>query len=160
MTVLVLVCLAVALAAALLGYAVRSARTLPAEPPSPIQPVPKPLVRAEVGEIDVIRPSANSVEGLEIRYLRDGLVRSVRVGAMNCEHKELLLTMDEVVWRTLPNAHKQEVLAAARSTWAAKMCPSGPDIAYVVVKTEHGEIVGRASPRSISLSQETGYFNS
>ena len=70
---------------------------------------------------------------------------------MNCEHKELLLTMDGVAWSAMPNAQKQEVLAAARSTWASKMCPAGPDIAYVIVKTECGEIVGRASPRTVSI---------
>lgn len=102
-------------------------------------------------DVEIVRPNRNSIEGLEIRYAADALVRSARVGAMNSEHKELLLTMDEVQWHSLPNAQKQEVLAAARSTWAAKMCPAGPDIAYVVVKTERGEIVGRADPRSVTV---------
>jgi hypothetical protein len=98
------------------------------------------------------RPNAGTVEGLEIRYGEHGLVKSVRVGAMNSEHKELLLTMDEVAWRALPNSQKQEVLTAARSTWAKKMCPDGPDIAYVVVQTEHGRIVGRADPRTVTIA--------
>jgi hypothetical protein len=59
--------------------------------------------------------------------------------------------MDEVQWRALPNAQKQEVLAAARSTWAQKMCGDGPDIAYVVMKTERGEIIGRADPHSVTV---------
>ena len=107
--------------------------------------------RVERGTINIVRPNPKSVEGLEIQYAQYGLVRSVRVGAMNSEHKELLLTMDTVAWQTMPNAQKQEVLAAARSTWAARMCPDGPDIAYVVVKTDSGDIVGRASPRSVTL---------
>lgn len=111
---------------------------------------PKP-VRVVTGAVNIVRPQTHTVEGLEIQYGPQGLVRSVRVGAMNVEHKELLLTMDSVVWRTLPNAQKQEVLAAARSTWASKMCPSGPDIAYVIVKDEFGEVVGRADPRAVTL---------
>ena len=115
------------------------------------EPAPK-TVTVVKGAVSINRPSARSVEGLEIQYGTEGLVRSVRVGAMNVEHKELLLVMDSVVWGTLPNSHKQEVLAAARSTWAAKMCPTGPDIAYVVVKTERGEVVGRADPRSVTIA--------
>lgn len=119
--------------------------------PAAEKPAPK-TVSVVKGAVSVNRPSARSVEGLEIQYGPEGLVRSVRVGAMNVEHKELLLVMDSVVWGTLPNAHKQEVLAAARSTWAAKMCPTGPDIAYVVIKTERGEVVGRADPRSVTIA--------
>jgi hypothetical protein len=70
---------------------------------------------------------------------------------MNSEHKELVLTMDEAQWNRLPNSQKQEVLAAARSTWAEKICGSGPDIAYLVVKTEHGQIVGRADPHCVTV---------
>ncbi len=103
------------------------------------------------GSVNIVRPSARTVEGLEIQYGSEGLVRSVRVGAMNSEHKELLLTMDPHAWGEMPNAQKQEVLAAARSTWAAKMCANGPDIAYVVVKTEMGNVVGRADPHSVTI---------
>jgi len=103
------------------------------------------------GSVDIVRPNPATVEGLEIRYAPEGLVRSVRIGALNSEHKELLLTMDTVAWQALPNSQKQEVLAVARSTWAAKMCPDGPDIAYVVLKTEAGEIVGRADPHSVRI---------
>jgi len=103
------------------------------------------------GSVNIVRPNARTVEGLEIQYGSEGLVRSVRVGAMNSEHKELLLTMDPYAWDTMPNAQKQEVVAAARSTWAAKMCANGPDIAYVVVKTETGTIVGRADPHSVTI---------
>jgi hypothetical protein len=112
-----------------------------------------PVAQAQVtrGSVSIVRPSTQTVEGLELRYGAEGLVRSVRVGAMNSEHKELLLTMDAIVWRALPNAQKQEVLAVARSTWAAKMCPDGPDIAYVVLKTENGEIVGRADPHRVTI---------
>jgi hypothetical protein len=116
------------------------------------RPTVKAPVRVETGTVTVHRPNERSVEGLEIRYGSHGLVKSVRVGAMNSEHKELLLTMDEVAWRALPNSQKQEVLTAARSTWAKKMCPDGPDIAYVVVQTEHGRIVGRADPRSVTIA--------
>lgn len=107
--------------------------------------------RVTSGEVHIVHSTPGSVEGLEIRYGADALVRSVRVGAMNSEHKELLMTMDEVQWRSLPNAQKQEVLAAARSTWAQRMCGEGPDIAYVVMKTENGEIVGRADPHSVTV---------
>lgn len=112
----------------------------------PADPVP-----VTSGEVQFVRPNPSSVEGLEIRYGPDALVRAVRVGAMNAEHKELLLTMDEAQWQRLPNAQKQEVVAAARSTWASKMCAAGPDIAYVVVKTERGEIVGRADPHNVTV---------
>ncbi len=117
--------------------------------PEPSPAAPEPTVIT--GSINVSRPARHTVEGLEIQYGPRGLVRSVRVGAMNAEHKELLLTMDEIAWRTLPNSHKQEVLAAARSTWAAKMCPDGTDIAYVIVKTECGDVVGRADPHSLTI---------
>lgn len=103
------------------------------------------------GSVNIVRPNTQTVEGLEIQYGSEGLVRSVRVGAMNSEHKELLLTMDPDAWDTMPNAQKQEVLAAARSTWAAKMCANGPDIAYVIVKTEMGNVVGRADPHSVTI---------
>lgn len=108
--------------------------------------------RVTTGEVRIVHPHPGSVEGLEIRYGPDGLVRAVRVGAMNSEHKELLMTMDDVQWRSLSNAQKQEVLAAARSTWAQKMCGEGPDIAYVVMKTERGEVIGRADPHSVMVS--------
>jgi hypothetical protein len=111
-------------------------------------PTTAPVVKDAV---NISRPYTHTVEGLEIQYEAQGLVRSVRVGAMNSEHKELLMTMDAVSWRALPNAQKQEVLAAARSTWASKMCPDGPDIAYVVLKTETGEIIGRADPHSVRI---------
>lgn len=136
------VCIAVAV---MRRFAARKRRAARPAPQAPAVPVVS-------GTIQVVRPNAHSVEGLEIQYGTQGLVRSVRVGAMNSEHKELLLTMDAVVWSSLPNAQKQEVLAAARSTWAAKMCPHGPDIAYVVVKTDSGEIVGRADPHSVTIA--------
>ncbi len=122
--------------------------------PAPVEPAVKPAVTpvpATTGAVSISRPNAGSVEGLEISYGENGLVRSVRVGAMNSEHKELLLTMDEVAWRALPNSQKQEVLTVARSTWAKKMCPAGPDIAYVVLQTERGEIVGRADPQRVQI---------
>ena len=137
----------VTLGICIIVYVVLSARTSHDAPAEKSEAPP----RVERGTINIVRPSTKSVEGLEIQYERYGLVRSVRVGAMNSEHKELLLTMDTVAWTTMPNAQKQEVLAAARSTWAARMCPDGPDIAYVIVKTDAGDIVGRASPRSVTL---------
>ena len=153
--VLVAASLLVAFGFAGIVYAWRSSK-VPASVPAP--PIPAEIPRTQTdrersdrGSINIIRPETPGVEGLEIQYLRAGIVRSVRVGAMNCEHKELLLTMDALAWSAMPNAQKQEVLAAARSTWAAKMCPAGPDIAYVVVKTERGEVVGRASPRTVSI---------
>jgi hypothetical protein len=114
-------------------------------PPSQVPP------RVTSGEVRIVHSTTGTVEGLEICYGPDALVRSVRVGAMNSEHKELLMTMDEVRWRALPNAQKQEVLAAARSTWAQRMCADGPDIAYVVMKTEAGQIVGRADPHHVTV---------
>jgi hypothetical protein len=138
--------IALALAALVLcaGAAIRSRRKRKVQTPAPVPTV--------TGTVTVHRPNTHTVEGLEIRYGQHGLVKSVRVGAMNSEHKELLLVMDEVAWRALPNSQKQEVLTAARSTWAKKMCPDGPDIAYVVVQTEAGRIVGRADPRSVTIA--------
>lgn len=118
---------------------------------APAAGVPLEPPQAPAPEVQLVRPNPTSLEGLEIRYSPDALVRAARVGAMNSEHKELLLTMDDVQWQSLPNAQKQEVLAAARSTWASKMCAQGPDIAYVVIKTERGEIVGRADPHSVTV---------
>lgn len=141
---------AVALAAVVAAGIVfkRSSGAHEAQPAA--QPAPIPA-RVTSGAVEIVRPNPSGVEGLEVRYGPDALVRAVRVGAMNCEHKELLLTMDDVRWSALPNAQKQEVLAAARSTWAAKMCEHGPDIAYVVMQTERGEIVGRADPHSVRV---------
>ncbi len=148
----VVLILAALVAGALLSYAwCRRAKTADARPAAAAEPRVAAAPGAVIGSIDIVRPQTHSVEGLEIKYGSRGLVRSVCVGAMNTEHKELLLTMDGLVWRTLPNAHKQEVLAAARSTWAAKMCPDGADIAYVVVKTDSGEVVGRADPHSLTI---------
>lgn len=122
-------------------------------PPAPEQNNPQRAPAAIRGEVPmtIVRRHADSVEGLEIQYGERSLVRAVRVGAMNCEHKELLLTMDAAQWNVMTNAAKQEVLAAARSTWAAKMCPSGPDIAYVVIQTDGGAIVGRADPSTVHV---------
>lgn len=130
-----------------------------AKTPAPLaQPAPRtvraPLretARVTSGEVQFVRPNPGSIEGLEIRYAENALVRAARVGAMNSEHKELLLTMDETQWNLLPNAQKQEVLAAARSTWAEKICSGGPDIAYLIVKTERGQIVGRADPHTVTV---------
>lgn len=121
-----------------------------AQPVKSAAPVRTP-VRVHSGEVGIVRPNSGTIEGLEIRYARDALVRAARVGAMNSEHKELLLTMDEAQWNALPNAQKQEVIAAARATWAEKMCGDGPDIAYVVVQNERGEVVGRGDPRSVTV---------
>lgn len=138
------------IAGAAIAYAAVRRRGL-ARAAEPVRvPLPPP-VRVTSGEVQLVRPNPDSVEGLEIRYGSDALVRAVQVGAMNSEHKELLLTMDEVQWSRLPNAQKQEVVAAARSTWASKMCSTGPDIAYVVVKTERGDVVGRADPHSVTV---------
>lgn len=119
------------------------------------EPQPRPQFPSAItGTVDIVRPHSHTVEGLEIRYGTEGMVRSVRVGAMNSEHKELLLTMDAVAWRALPNAHKQQVLTAARTTWASKMCAEGPDIAYVIMKTEAGEVIGRAAPHSVTIIEK------
>lgn len=140
-----------AIAGAAIAYALLRKRSGEVRIAAPVDvPVGVP-VRVTSGEVQLVRPNPDSVEGLEIRYGSDALVRAVQVGAMNSEHKELLLTMDDVQWGRLPNAQKQEVVAAARSTWASKMCGSGPDIAYVVVKTEHGQIVGRADPHHVTV---------
>ena len=132
--------------AAMFAWARRSRTTQQRVPEAPVTPV-----RVTSGEVHIVHSQPGTVEGLEIRYGPEALVRAVRVGAMNSEHKELLMTMDEVQWRALPNAQKQEVLAAARSTWAQRMCGDGPDIAYVVMKTESGQIVGRADPHSVTV---------
>lgn len=140
---------AVVVAGAIAGFFAWPKRPRGVEP-SPAPPVIAPS-SVTTGEVRIVQANPGTVEGLEIRYGPDALVRSVRVGAMNSEHKELLMTMDEVQWCSLPNAQKQEVLAAARSTWAEKMCGEGPDIAYVVMKTERGEIIGRADPHSVTV---------
>lgn len=129
--------------------AVSTPAIAPAHAPAP-SPV-RQTASVTSGEVQFVRPNPGSIEGLEIRYAENALVRSARVGAMNSEHKELLLTMDETQWNLLPNAQKQEVLAAARSTWAEKICSSGPDIAYLIVKTERGQVVGRADPHSVTV---------
>jgi hypothetical protein len=127
-------------------------KSVPASQTVPPRPEPAPgSARVLTGTLNVSRPARGGVEGLEIAYADNGLVRSVRVGAMNSEHKELLLTMDEFQWRRMPAAQKQEVLAAARGTWAKKMCASGPDVAYVVIRTEYGDIVGRADPQMVRV---------
>lgn len=128
--------------------AVRRPRKPQEGPPPEVVTIPP---RVTSGEVQIVQSTPGSVEGLEIRYGPEALVRAVRVGAMNSEHKELLMTMDEVQWHSLPNAQKQEVLAAARSTWAQRMCAHGPDIAYVVMKTESGEVVGRADPHNVTV---------
>lgn len=134
------------------GFAAhRRSLVKPAVLPQPAAAPAAQPVRVTSGEVQLVRPNAGSVEGLEIRYGEDGLVRSARVGAMNSEHKELLLTMDEAQWNRLPNSQKQEVLAAARSTWAEKICKEGPDIAYLIVKTERGQTVGRADPHTVTV---------
>ena len=138
------------------GLALRR-RAKPAVAARAIHPVPAPsppvrqTASVTSGEVQFVRPNPGSVEGLEIRYAANALVRSARVGAMNSEHKELLLTMDEAQWNRLPNSQKQEVLAAARSTWAEKICKEGPDIAYLIVKTERGQTVGRADPHNVTV---------
>ena len=147
LTLTVLALLALALIIAAFVLALRDARHADVVP----QTAALPNVAVDRGTVQVRRPPGEGVEGLEILYGASGLVRSVRVGAMNVEHKELLLTMDDAGWRAMANAQKQEVLAAARSTWASKMCSCGTDVAYVVVKTERGEVVGRASPRTMTI---------
>lgn len=143
---------AVVVAGAIAGFFVWPRRPRVREDVSvPVERVRLAEPAVTTGEVQIVQANPGSVEGLEIRYGPDALVRAVRVGAMNSEHKELLMTMDEVQWRSLPNAQKQEVLAAARSTWAEKMCGDGPDIAYVVMKTERGEIIGRADPHSVTV---------
>lgn len=138
---------AVVVAGAIAGF-LSWPRRARAHDEKPVEPV---HARVTSGEVHIVHSNPGTVEGLEIRYGPEALVRAVRVGAMNSEHKELLMTMDEVQWRSLANAQKQEVLAAARSTWAQKMCGEGPDIAYVVMKTERGEIIGRADPHSVTV---------
>ena len=129
----------------------KSAVSSPAVRPAPAPSPMRQTASVTSGEVQFVRPNPGSIEGLEIRYAENALVRSARVGAMNSEHKELLLTMDEIQWNLLPNAQKQEVLAAARSTWAEKICSGGPDIAYLIVKTERGQVVGRADPHSVTV---------
>jgi hypothetical protein len=142
---------AVAAIAGAVFFARRRATNAPQRAPVQMPVLSREPVRVTAGEVEFVRPNPASVEGLEIRYGRDALVRSARVGAMNSEHKELLLTMDEQQWNRLPNAQKQEVLAAARSTWAEKICGCGPDIAYLIVQTQGGQIVGRADPHSVTV---------
>ncbi len=144
---------AAAIVGAIAAVGIMSRRRVKA-PAARVERVPAPMpvpARVTSGEVQFVRPNAATVEGLEIRYGQDALVRSARVGAMNSEHKELLLTMDEMQWNRLPNSQKQEVLAAARSTWAEKICGSGPDIAYLIVQTQRGEVVGRADPHSVTV---------
>lgn len=155
MLLALIVAIVIAVAALVtLGIVLRN-RTKAAPAPLPQHNgAPKPATvrsRVTAGEVALVRPNPETVEGLEIRYGQDALVRSARVGAMNSEHKELLLTMDALQWNRLPNSQKQEVLAAARSTWAEKICGAGPDIAYLTVQTEGGQIVGRADPHSVTV---------
>lgn len=93
-----------------------------------------------------------SVEGLEMNLDKGGVVRSARVAAMNDEHRELVLVVNRAKWEALSAAARQQAAIAARATWAAKVCNAGPDIAYVTIVTDGGDMVAQADPRSIRVS--------
>jgi len=110
------------------------------EPPSPTLPA---------GRRAVIR---GSVEGLEMNLDKGGVVRSARVAAMNDEHRELVLVVNQAKWEALSAAARQQAAIAARATWAAKVCNAGPDIAYVTIVTDEGDMVAQADPRSVRVA--------
>lgn len=93
-----------------------------------------------------------SVEGLEMNLDKGGVVRRARVAAMNDEHRELVLVVNQAKWEALSAAARQQAAIAARTTWAAKVCGAGPDIAYVTIVTDEGDMVAQADPRSVRVS--------
>ena len=110
------------------------------EPPSPtLAAVRRAVIRG-------------SVEGLEMNLDKGGVVRSARVAAMNDEHRELVLVVNQAKWEALSAAARQQAAIAARATWAAKVCNAGPDIAYVTIVTDEGDMVAQADPRSVRVS--------
>lgn len=110
------------------------------EPPSPtLSLAPRAAVRG-------------SVEGLEMNLDKGGVVRRARVAAMNDEHRELVLVVNQAKWAALSAAARQQAAIAARATWAAKVCSAGPDIAYVTIVTDEGDMVAQADPRSVRVS--------
>jgi hypothetical protein len=110
------------------------------EPPSPtIVPGRRPAVKG-------------TVEGLEMNLDKGGVVRRARVAAMNDEHRELVLTVSQAKWEALSASARQQAAIAARATWAAKVCGAGPDIAYVTIVTDEGDMVAQADPRSVRVS--------
>lgn len=110
------------------------------EPPSPTQPV---LSRAAI---------KGTVEGLEMNLDKGGVVKRARIAAMNDEHRELVLIVSGSKWIALSAAARQQAAMAARATWAAKVCSGGPDVAYVTIVTDAGDMVAQADPRAIRVS--------
>jgi len=55
-------------------------------------------------------------------------------------------------WIALSAAARQQAAIAARATWAAKVCSNGPDVAYVTIVTDAGDMVAQADPRAIRVS--------
>jgi len=93
-----------------------------------------------------------TVEGLEMNLDKGGVVQRARIAAMNDEHRELVLIVSGQKWVALSAAARQQAAIAARATWAAKVCSSGPDVAYVTIVTEAGDMVAQADPRAVRVS--------
>jgi hypothetical protein len=110
------------------------------QPPSPTQPA---LSHAAV---------RGTVEGLEMNLDKGGVVKRARIAAMNDEHRELVLVVSGQKWVALSAAARQQAAIAARATWAAKVCSSGPDVAYVTIVTDAGDMVAQADPRAVRVS--------
>lgn len=117
-----------------------TAQEVPWEPPSPTQTV---LSRAAI---------KGTVEGLEMNLDKGGVVKRARIAAMNDEHRELVLIVCGQKWIALSAAARQQAAMAARATWAAKVCSGGPDVAYVTIVTDAGDMVAQADPRAIRVS--------
>ena len=110
------------------------------EPPSPTQ---QAVARAAV---------RGTAEGVEMNLDKGGVVKRARIAAMNDEHRELVLIVSGQKWIALSAAARQQAAIAARATWAAKVCSSGPDVAYVTIVTDAGDMVAQADPRAVRVS--------
>ncbi|MBV9270485.1 MAG: hypothetical protein JO165_05280 [Candidatus Eremiobacteraeota bacterium] len=110
------------------------------EPPSPTQ---------QLASRAAVRGTA---EGVEMNLDKGGVVKRARIAAMNDEHRELVLIVNGPKWIALSAAARQQAAIAARATWAAKVCSSGPDVAYVTIVTDAGDMVAQADPRAVRVS--------
>jgi hypothetical protein len=98
------------------------------------------------------RAITGSLEGLQMDLNRGGVVRAARIAAMNDEHRELVITVDCVKWAALTNSARQRAATVARTTWAAQVCGTGPDIAYLTIVDTSGTTVAQADPHAIRVA--------
>jgi hypothetical protein len=95
--------------------------------------------------------AAHLAEGATQTFGPQDVLRRLRVGAMNIEHREILAVVDKKAWMSLSNGGRQAVTSMLRASWASRVCPQELDIAYLTVQTDDGEVVARAGPHSLFL---------